>query len=179
MSQPPPRKGAYTKHICTLHKDQFVRVQNKNNHELELLEDIQGYMKKRAAVEKTYGEALLKLSSQYQNHKILPIPDIGNPPQKPPSQEPESFDKVEDDSKLEYREANVFTIWRQILDENEKIAKARLAAVQVFVDDVEKEAKFQKVQKNTKTKKCLERLQNIQKDLQASVSEVFMNFLQK
>ena len=26
-NQPPPRKGAYTKHITALHKDQFIRVQ--------------------------------------------------------------------------------------------------------------------------------------------------------
>ena len=26
-NQPPPRKGAYTKHISALHKDQFIRVQ--------------------------------------------------------------------------------------------------------------------------------------------------------
>ena len=31
-------------------------------------------------------------------------------------------------------EHNIFNIWRHLLDENEKIAKARLAAVQVFQD---------------------------------------------
>ena len=30
-------------------------------------------------------------------------------------------------------EHNIFNIWRHLLDENEKIAKARLAAVQVFI----------------------------------------------
>ena len=95
-----------------------------------------------------------------------------------------------------------------MLDENEKLAKARLAAVQVkilsqyfsnvwviknniynilcnikcnrriiyflqvYVDDVEKDAKATKALKQAQTKKCLERLQTIQKDLQASVSEV-------
>ena len=31
----------------------------------------------------------------------------------------------------EIKEVNVFTAWRQLLEENEKISKARLAAVQV------------------------------------------------
>ena len=34
----------------------------------------------------------------------------------------------------EINEVNVFTAWRQLLEENEKISKARLAAVQVFTD---------------------------------------------
>lgn len=78
-AQLPPRKGAYAKHITALHKDQHFRVQAKNAQEIELLEDFHGYMKKRAAIEKQYSEALLKLTNTYQAHKIIPIPDIGNP----------------------------------------------------------------------------------------------------
>ena len=78
----PPRKGAYTKHITALHKDQYIRIQAKNAQELELMEDVHGYMKKRAVIEKTYADALLKLTSQYQSHKILPIPDISNQPKQ-------------------------------------------------------------------------------------------------
>ena len=70
-NQPPPRKGAYTKHIAALHKDQYVRIQAKNAQELELLDDIHAYMKKRAMIEKNYGESLLKLTTQFQSHKIL------------------------------------------------------------------------------------------------------------
>ena len=33
----------------------------------------------------------------------------------------------------EIKEVNVFTAWRQLLEENEKISKARLAAVQVLL----------------------------------------------
>ena len=33
----------------------------------------------------------------------------------------------------EINEVNVFTAWRQLLEENEKISKARLAAVQVLI----------------------------------------------
>ena len=83
MSAPhPPRKGAYTKHVSALHKDQFIRIQAKNAQEIELLDQIHTYMKKRTAIEKKYGEDMLKLNTAYLNHKIIPIPDIGNPPGK-------------------------------------------------------------------------------------------------
>jgi hypothetical protein len=66
----------------------------------------------------------------------------------------------------------VHSLWKKMLDENEKIAKARLAAIQVVVDDVEKDAKaFSKV-KQSRSKAAFERLAAVQKDLQASVSEV-------
>jgi len=65
-AQLPPRKGAYTKHIHNLHKDQLASTQVKNNQELDLLDDIMGFMKKRGAIEKQYAEAMLKLSNTYQ-----------------------------------------------------------------------------------------------------------------
>ena len=37
---PPPRKGAYAKHVQNLHKDQFNSAHIKNGQELDLLEDI-------------------------------------------------------------------------------------------------------------------------------------------
>ena len=39
-AQPPPRKGAYAKHVQNLHKDQFNAAQLKNSQELDLLDDI-------------------------------------------------------------------------------------------------------------------------------------------
>ena len=39
-AQPPPRKGAYAKHVQNLHKDQFNSAQLKNSQELDLLDDI-------------------------------------------------------------------------------------------------------------------------------------------
>ena len=80
MSTPhPPRKGAYTKHVSALHKDQYIRVQAKNAQEIELLDQIYIYFKKRIAIEKKAAEEMLKLNTAYLNHKIIPIPDIGNP----------------------------------------------------------------------------------------------------
>ena len=69
-------------------------------------------------------------------------------------------------------EHNIYNIWRHLLDENEKIAKARLAAVQVFQDQISEDAKNLRSGKNMHAKKSLDRLNAVQKDVQQSVSEV-------
>lgn len=48
----------------------------KNQHECELLEDIRQFTIKRSAIEKSYSESLLKLSSVYLNKKMVCIPEI-------------------------------------------------------------------------------------------------------
>ncbi len=40
MAQPPPRKGAYTKFVVNLHREQFNKLQAKNQQELDLLDDL-------------------------------------------------------------------------------------------------------------------------------------------
>ena len=42
----------------------------------------------------------------------------------------------------------------------------------VYIEDVEKDAKALKASKQAQTKKCLERIHVVQKDLQESISEV-------
>ncbi len=59
-----------------------------------------------------------------------------------------------------------------MLEENEKMAKSRLAALQIFQEEVEKDAKAFGKAKQTKTKPAFERLAGVQKDLQMSVAEV-------
>jgi inorganic pyrophosphatase len=73
----------------------------------------------------------------------------------------------------------VYNIWRQMLDEHEKIAKARLAAVQVFHDEVGKDAKVVRQDKQAKTKTALERLAVVHKELQTTVTEVQSNEIEK
>ena len=73
---------------------------------------------------------------------------------------------------MQNQEVNVYNIWRKVLDENEKIAKAKLAAVQVFVDEVEKDAKHIKQEKQSKTNREFEKLTIVQKDLQTCIGEV-------
>ena len=76
MAQPPPRKGAYNKFVQNLHKDQFSKLQAKNQQELDLLDDIRNFMKQRAAIEKLYADGLIKLSSHYGTKKIANLEDV-------------------------------------------------------------------------------------------------------
>ena len=76
MAQPPPRKGAYNKFVQNLHKEQFSKLQAKNQQELDLLDDIRNFMKQKAAIEKHYAEGLVKLSSVYGTKKIANIEDV-------------------------------------------------------------------------------------------------------
>ncbi|XP_063699365.1 protein nervous wreck isoform X2 [Culicoides brevitarsis] len=150
--QPPPRKGNYTKFLKGLHAEQLSKLQQKNQHECELLEDIRQFTLKRSAIEKQYSEALLKVSSQYLNKKNVPnIPEIGG-----------SGDE----------RWNMWSVWQTVLEENEKLARARLAAVEVFQQQIADEAKYLRGFKINQSKKSLDLLKNIQSELQLSVSEV-------
>lgn len=155
MAQPPPRKGAYNKFVQNLHKDQFSKLQAKNQQELDLLDDIRNFMKQRAAIEKHYAEGLVKLSSVYGTKKIANLDDVRN------EEDPQSPG-----------EHNVYIIWRRMLEENEKIAKARLAAIQVFQENISDDAKATSTKKKSNSKKALDRLSAVQADVQISVSEV-------
>ena len=70
------------------------------------------------------------------------------------------------------QEVNVYNIWRHMLEENEKIAKARLAVIQVFHDEVEKDAKALAKIKQSRTKATFEQFGQVQRDLQVTIAEV-------
>ncbi|GLH07292.1 Uncharacterized protein GBIM_12792 [Gryllus bimaculatus] len=106
--QPPPRKGNYAKFLKTLHSEQVAKLQAKNQHECDLLEDIR----------------------------------------------------------------NMWNVWRTVLEENEKLARARLAAVEVFHQQIADDAKILRAQKVQTARKCVEQLQVIQKELQMCVQDV-------
>ncbi|KAK6628801.1 hypothetical protein RUM43_002617 [Polyplax serrata] len=146
------KKGNYAKFLKTLHGEQVVKLQAKNQQECDLLEDIRSYTLKRSAIERSYSEALLKISSVYLNKKIPTIPDIKT------------------DGGAE--QWNMWNVWRTVLEENEKLAKARLAAVEVFSQSVVDSSKHLRVQKAAAAKKCVETLQTVQKELQLTVQEV-------
>ncbi|XP_014098423.2 protein nervous wreck isoform X2 [Bactrocera oleae] len=150
--QPPPRKGNYVKFLKNLHTEQVAKLQLKNQHECDLLEDIRQFTIKRSAIEKNYSESLLKISSQYLNKKIPNIPDI----------------------KMEGMEErwNMWSVWRTVLEENEKLARARLAAIEVFQQQIADEAKVLRDYKLAISKKSLSQIVNVQKELHLSVSDV-------
>ncbi|XP_039230215.1 protein nervous wreck isoform X10 [Drosophila yakuba] len=152
MMQPPPRKGNYVKFLKNLHTEQVAKLQLKNQHECDLLEDIRQFTIKRSAVEKSYSESLLKISSQYLNKKIPNIPDI-------------KMDGMEE-------RWNMWSVWRTVLEENEKLARARLAAIEVFQQQIADEAKVLRDYKLAIAKRSLSGIVNVQKELHLSVGDV-------
>ncbi|KAF2879160.1 hypothetical protein ILUMI_27012 [Ignelater luminosus] len=150
--QPPPRKGNNVKFLKNLHAEQISKLSAKNQHECDLLEDIRTFTIKRSAIEKSYSEALLKISSAYLNKKIPNIPDI----------------KLEGgDEKW-----NMWSVWRTVLEENEKLARARLAAVEVFQQQIADDVKLLRSHKIQMARKCTEQLAVVQKELQTCVQDV-------
>ncbi|XP_067644294.1 protein nervous wreck isoform X7 [Eurosta solidaginis] len=146
------KSGNYVKFLKNLHTEQVAKLQLKNQHECDLLEDIRQFTIKRSAIEKNYSESLLKISSQYLNKKIPNIPDI----------------------KMEGMEErwNMWSVWRTVLEENEKLARARLAAIEVFQQQIADEAKVLRDYKLAISKRALSQIVNIQKELHLSVSDV-------
>lgn len=66
----------------------------------------------------------------------------------------------------------MWSVWQTVLEENEKLARARLAAVEVFQQQIADEAKLLRAYKLGISKKSVEQLGVVQKELQLSVSEV-------
>ncbi|XP_023938630.2 protein nervous wreck [Bicyclus anynana] len=150
--QPPPRKSNYTKFLKNLHAEQISKLHAKNQHECDLLEDVRTYTIKRSAIEKSYSEALLKISSAYLNKKIPNIPDI-------------KVDGAEE-------KWNMWNVWRTVLEENEKLARARLAAVEIFQQQIADEAKVLRQHKLNVAKKATDYLAQTHKELQLTVSDI-------
>ncbi|XP_043248241.1 protein nervous wreck isoform X1 [Colletes gigas] len=150
--QPPPRKGNYAKFLKNVHAEQAAKLQAKNQHECDLLEDIRNFTIKKSAIEKSYSEALLKISSAYLNKKIPNIPDL----------------KVDGGGE----KWNMWNVWRTVLEENEKLARARLAAVEVFQQQIADDAKSLKFHKLQISKKAIDQLMIVQKELQTCVQDV-------
>ena len=66
----------------------------------------------------------------------------------------------------------MWSVWQTVLEENEKLAKARLAAIEVFQQQIADEAKSLRDYKIQISKKCLNQLGNIQKELQTTVQKI-------
>ncbi|KAH8302300.1 hypothetical protein KR044_004916, partial [Drosophila immigrans] len=147
-----PMQGNYVKFLKNLHTEQVAKLQLKNQHECDLLEDIRQFTIKRSAIEKSYSEGLLKISSQYLNKKIPNIPDI-------------KMDGMEE-------RWNMWSVWRTVLEENEKLARARLAAIEVFQQQIADEAKVLRDYKLAIAKRSLSGIVNVQKELHLSVGDV-------
>ena len=101
-------------------QEHYNNLQGKNQSELDLLDDMTKFMKQKAAIEKTYAEGLLKLSSVYGSKKIASKVGVDSKESKDGADQQDSGSGQ-----------NIFHLWLKVLEENEKVANLRLAAAQV------------------------------------------------
>lgn len=66
----------------------------------------------------------------------------------------------------------MWSVWQTVLEENEKLAKARLAAIEVFQQQIADEAKVLREYKVQVAKRSVSNLGNVQKELQFTVGDV-------
>lgn len=66
----------------------------------------------------------------------------------------------------------MWSVWQTVLEENEKLAKARLAAIEVFQQQIADESKVLRDHKIHISKRCVNHLANIQKEVQNTVQKV-------
>jgi hypothetical protein len=112
---------------------------------------------RRSALEKTYCEELLKLSSSFLKDKKIPnIPDI----------------KIEGGEE----KWNMWNVWRTVLEENEKLARARLAAVEVFQQQIVDDAKILRSHKIQGAKKVSRDLRGASSFANSNVSSVWISW---
>ncbi|KAF8763558.1 Protein nervous wreck like protein [Argiope bruennichi] len=106
----------------------------------------------RAVIEKDYAQALLKLATTHLQKKGPLGPDM-----KPKDGESHN---------------TVYGVWKTLLDETEKIAKARLAATEVYQQQVSEGAKSLRLYKLQCAKKCFESLKKMHEEIQTCVTEI-------
>ncbi|XP_028967534.1 protein nervous wreck [Galendromus occidentalis] len=151
-AQPPPRKVKLSNHLKTLHSEQLTKLHLKHQQDTELLDDIRNFTKIRAQIEKDYGTAMVKLATTYLAKKPPPGIDY----------------KTEDRADIK----SVFGVWRMLLDESEKIGKARLASADVFQSRISENAKNTRQAKLQIAKRCFDALRKYQEEVQQTVLEV-------
>ncbi|XP_072040974.1 F-BAR and double SH3 domains protein 2-like isoform X2 [Amphiura filiformis] len=122
--EPPPRKVKVIQELRTVQQEQQAKLHTKHQHESELLEDIREFSQRRAAIEKTYAQALQKLASQYLQKRDASLPDI---------KEPAGTDN-----------RTALFVWKALLEETEKVAKARVTAAETVSQQVAESIKLQK-----------------------------------
>lgn len=150
--QPPPRKGNYLKVLKNLHTEQLSKVQSKHHQECDMLEDIRNFMKQKCAIEKSYGEAMQKIATNYLNKKMPPIHEMVG-------------------EGIEQR-WTVWSVWRSLLEETDKLAKAKLAAVEIFHQQIVDDVKIVRQNKLQLAKKNLDVVKAVQSELQSCVNEL-------
>ncbi|XP_071786557.1 F-BAR and double SH3 domains protein 2-like isoform X3 [Asterias amurensis] len=150
--QPPPRKVKLGQELRVTHTEQLSNLHAKHQQESDLLEEIRDFCKQRATIEKTYAQSLQKLATQFQQKRDFPGP-------------------IEDQSG-NAQQRLALHVWKAILDETEKISKARTTASETLNSQVTDVIKTQKNTRAQTLKKCDELFGNCQEEIQSSIRDL-------
>lgn len=126
--------------------EQTSKLQVKHHAENDLLEDIRSYTKFRAAAEKEYAQALLKITTQ-----LLAKVQV---------KDEEEEKKLPDG------------LWRKVLKETESLANSRMKIAQTMIASVSESIKTLKSERVITMKKSTAIAERIHEELQASAAEL-------
>ncbi|XP_022091535.1 F-BAR and double SH3 domains protein 2-like isoform X2 [Acanthaster planci] len=151
--QPPPRKLKLGQELRAVQSEQLSSLHSKFQQESDLLEEIREFSKQRASLERTYAQSLQKLAAQFQQKRVFPT-------------------LTEEQKHDEQQHRLALQVWKAILDETEKVSKARLTASETLSSQI---AEVIKMQKNTRAqtlKKCDDIFNICQEEIQATVRDL-------
>ncbi|XP_028668983.1 F-BAR and double SH3 domains protein 1-like isoform X1 [Erpetoichthys calabaricus] len=146
--QPPPRKVKATQDVKLAFAEQVNKLQNKNQQETDLLEELRSFSKQRATIEKEYGQALQRLSSQYMKRDW-------------------SRGKAEPGGN-----GSVYTLWRCIVEATAQMSVSRTNAAENYRSLSNEAAKTLRAAKEQRLKKSLEQMQRVQGELVEEVRDL-------
>ncbi|XP_071127276.1 F-BAR and double SH3 domains protein 2-like isoform X2 [Mytilus edulis] len=152
MMQPPPRKVKHAAVLKNIHSEQVSKLQAKHQQECELLEDIRNFSRQRSIIEKEYAQSLLKLTTSLLKREFSATPDLST------------------DDGQEHKTA--LGVWRTILEETERLAKARLQAAEIYMEKIAEPLKPLKSAKIQCYKKMVPQLTTYQQEISQTVNEM-------
>uniref|UniRef100_A0A2C9KF67 SH3 domain-containing protein n=1 Tax=Biomphalaria glabrata TaxID=6526 RepID=A0A2C9KF67_BIOGL len=155
--QPPPRKVKPNIALKNTHADQLSKLQAKHQQECDLLEDIRTYFARKSVLEKEYAQGLQKITSQLLKRDFPAQPDLNS----------------EDGQEHNLGEGTTVTaVWRSILEESDKLAKARLQAAEVYSEKAAEPLKPVRAAKMQLFKKVMPQLSVVQSEVAQCVMEL-------
>ncbi|XP_076467747.1 F-BAR and double SH3 domains protein 2-like isoform X2 [Babylonia areolata] len=149
---PPPRKVKPAVALKNIHAEQTAKLQAKHQQECDILEDIRTFFRQKAALEKEYAQGLQKVTTQLLKKEFPAQPDVAS------------------DDGLEHR--TVVTVWRHLLEESDRQAKARLQAAEIYADKIAEPIKGVKSTKQQCTKKVMPQLTVLHGEVTNTVMEM-------
>ncbi|KAK0047821.1 F-BAR and double SH3 domains protein 2-like isoform X3 [Biomphalaria pfeifferi] len=150
--QPPPRKVKPNIGLKNTHADQLSKLQAKHQQECDLLEDIRTYLARKSVLEKEYAQGLQKITSQLLKRDFPAQPDLNS------------------EDGQEHK--TVTAVWRSILEESDKLAKARLQAAEVYSEKAAEPLKPVRAAKMQLFKKVMPQLSVVQSEVAQCVMEL-------